>query len=76
MLCVTCFAQNTSPVNVIEFNKIPNGIMDEGKLDRNQLEDNDNNPVCLVKKKAQGFDEATLQKLIFVPKNIMIFQRL
>lgn len=76
LFCFAALAQNTSPVNVIEFNKIPNGIMDEGKLDRNQLEDYDNNPVCLVKVKAQGFDEATLQKLIFVPKNIIIFQRL
>ncbi len=80
LLCITFFsitsqAQNTSPVYVVEFNKIQNGIMDEGKLQKNQLEDYDNNPVCLVKVKAQGFDEATLQKLVFVPRNIMIMHK-
>ena len=74
-LSITSQAQNTSPVYAIEFNKIQNGIMDEGKLEKNQLEDYDNNPVCLVKVKSQGFDEATLQKLIFVPRNIMIMHK-
>ncbi len=74
-LSITSQAQNTSPVYVVEFNKIQNGIMDEGKLQKNQLEDYDNNPVCLVKVKAQGFDEATLQKLVFVPRNIMIMHK-
>lgn len=72
---MTSLAQNTSPVNVIEFDKIQNGIMDEGKLQKNQLEDYDNNPVCEIKVKAQGFDESILQKLIFVPKNIMIMHK-
>ncbi|MCQ2313924.1 MAG: SUMF1/EgtB/PvdO family nonheme iron enzyme [Bacteroidales bacterium] len=72
---VTLFAQNTSPVYVVEFNKILGGIMDEEKIPKNQREDYDNNPVCLVKVKAQGFDEATLQKLIFVPRNIMIMHK-
>ncbi len=75
LLGVTSSAQNTSPVYVIEFNKIMNGIMDEGKLQKNQLTDYDDNPVCLVKVKAQGFDEATLQKLIFVPRNIMMMHK-
>ena len=74
-LSITSLAQNTSPVYVIEFNKILNGIMDEGKLQKNQLTDYDDNPVCLVKVKAQGFDEATLQKLIFVPRNIMMMHK-
>ncbi len=74
-LSITSQAQNTSPVYVVEFNKIQNGIMDEGKLQRNQLEDYDSNPVCLVKVKAQGFDEATLQKIVFVPRNIMIMHK-
>ncbi len=68
-------AQNTSPVYAIEFNKIQNGIMDEGKLQKNQLTDYDDNPVCLVKVKSQGFDEATLQKIVFVPRNIMIMHK-
>ncbi len=74
-LSITSLAQNTSPVYVVEFNKIQNGIMDEGKLQKNQLEDYDNNPVCLVKVKAQGFDEATLQKIVFVPHNVMIMHK-
>ncbi|MBP9994817.1 MAG: hypothetical protein KBT67_07780, partial [bacterium] len=65
-LSITSQAQNTSPVYAIEFNKIQNGIMDEGKLQKNQRTDYDDNPVCEIKVKAQGFDEATLQKLIFV----------
>ena len=38
----------TSPVYAIEFNKIMNGIMDEGKLQKNQLADYDDNPVCKI----------------------------
>ena len=72
---ITSLAQNTSPVYAIEFNKIMNGIMDEGKLQKNQLTDYDDNPVCLVKVKSQGFDEATLQKLVFVPRNVMIMHK-
>lgn len=75
LLGVTSSAQNTSPVYVIEFNKIMNGIMDEGKLQKNEREGYDNNPVCEIKVKAQGFDEATLQKLIFVPRNIMMMHK-
>ncbi len=74
-LSITSQAQNTSPVYVVEFNKIQNGIMDEGKLQKNQLTDYDDNPVCLVKVKAQGFDEATLQKIVFVPRNVMIMHK-
>ena len=74
-LSITSQAQNTSPVYVVEFNKIQNGIMDEGKLQKNQLTDYDDNPVCLVKVKSQGFDEATLQKLVFVPRNVMIMHK-
>ncbi len=74
-LSITSQAQNTSPVYVVEFNKIQNGIMDEGKLQKNQLTDYDSNPVCLVKVKAQGFDEATLQKIVFVPRNVMIMHK-
>ncbi len=72
---ITSLAQNTSPVYVVEFNKIMNGIMDEGKLQKNQLTDYDDNPVCLVKVKSQGFDEATLQKIVFVPRNVMIMHK-
>ncbi len=74
-LSITSQAQNTSPVYAIEFNKIQNGIMDEGKLQKNQLTDYDDNPVCLLKVKSQGFDEATLQKIVFVPRNIMIMHK-
>ena len=74
-LSITSKAQNTSPLYVVEFNKIQNGIMDEGKLQKNQLTDYDDNPVCLVKVKSQGFDEATLQKLVFVPRNVMIMHK-
>ena len=52
-LSIMSLAQNTSPVYVVEFNKIPNGIMDEGKLQKNERTDYDDNPVCLVKVKAQ-----------------------
>ncbi len=72
---ITSKAQNTSPLYVVEFNKIQNGIMDEGKLQKNQLTDYDDNPVCLVKVKSQGFDEATLQKIVFVPRNVMIMHK-
>ncbi|MBP9995591.1 MAG: hypothetical protein KBT67_11785, partial [bacterium] len=65
-LSITSQAQNTSPVYVVEFNKILGGIMDEEKIPKNQRTDYDDNPVCEIKVKAQGFDEATLQKLIFV----------
>ena len=75
LLSITSLAQNTSPVYAIEFNKIMNGIMDEGKLQKNQLTDYDDNPVCLVKVKSQGFDEATLQKIVFVPRNVMIMHK-
>ncbi|MCQ2316813.1 MAG: PEGA domain-containing protein, partial [Bacteroidales bacterium] len=61
----TVSGQNTSPLKVIEFRMIPNGIMDEGRLEKNQRTDYDNNPVCEIKVKAQGFDEGVMQRFKF-----------
>ncbi|MBP9994942.1 MAG: hypothetical protein KBT67_08415, partial [bacterium] len=64
-LSITSLAQNTSPVKVIEFRMIPNGIMDEGRLEKKELTDYDDNPVCEIKVKAQGFDEGVMQRFKF-----------
>ncbi|MCQ2318171.1 MAG: SUMF1/EgtB/PvdO family nonheme iron enzyme [Bacteroidales bacterium] len=65
LLGITSLAQNTSPLKVIEFRMIPNGIMDEGRLEKNQRTDLDDNPVCEIKVKAQGFDEGVMQRFKF-----------
>lgn len=78
MFCgIASYAQkdkNTSPINVLSFNLVPNGIMDEGELvdengkpDKKKLFDLNDNPVCLVKVKAQGFDESILKNLTITP---------
>ncbi|MCQ2315583.1 MAG: SUMF1/EgtB/PvdO family nonheme iron enzyme [Bacteroidales bacterium] len=64
-LSITSQAQNTSPVKVIEFRMIPNGTMDELRLEKNQRTDYDDNPVCEIQVKAQGFDEEVMQRFKF-----------
>ncbi len=64
-LSITSLAQNTSPVKVIEFRMIPNGTMDELRLEKNQRTDYDDNPVCEIQVKAQGFDEEVMQRFKF-----------
>lgn len=64
-LSIMLSAQNTSPVKVVEFRMIPGGIMDELRLEKNQRTDYDDNPVCEIKVKAQGFDEEVMQRFKF-----------
>ena len=64
-LSITSQAQNTSPLKVIEFRMIPGGIMDELRLEKNERTDFDDNPVCEIKVKAQGFDEGVMQRFKF-----------
>ena len=64
-LSITSLAQNTSPLKVVEFRMIPGGIMDELRLEKNQRTDYDDNPVCEIKVKAQGFDEEVMQRFKF-----------
>ena len=64
-LSITSLAQNTSPLKVVEFRMIPGGIMDELRLEKNERTDFDDNPVCEIKVKAQGFDEEVMQRFKF-----------
>ncbi len=84
MFCgIASYAQkdkNTSPINVLSFNLVQSGIMNEGELedengkpDKKKLFDANNNPVCLVKVKAQGFDESILEKLRIKPRGTIRF---
>ena len=63
MLSMAAFGQ--SPIKVKEFRMLPNGIMDPGRLTKDQQTDYDGNKVCLIKVKPVGIDEATFQKLTF-----------
>lgn len=83
MFCgIASYAQkeeNTSPIQVANFEKVQNGIMDtgelndeNGKLDMKKYKDKNNKVVCLVKVKAQGFDESILKKVFFVPRSVQI----
>ena len=63
MLSMAAFGQ--SPIKVKEFRMLPNGIMDPGRLTKDQQTDYDGNKVCLIKVRASGIGEETMQRLTF-----------
>ena len=63
MLSMAAFGQ--SPIKVKEFRMLPNGIMDAGVLEKDQQTDYDGNKVCLIKVRAFGIGEETMQRLTF-----------
>ena len=63
MLSMAAFGQ--SPIKVKEFRMLPNGIMDAGRLTKDQQTDYDGNKVCLIKVRAFGIGEETMQRLTF-----------
>ena len=63
MLSMAAFGQ--SPIKVKEFRMLPNGIMDAGILTKDQQTDYDGNKVCLIKVRAFGIGEETMQRLTF-----------
>ncbi|MGN0088282.1 MAG: SUMF1/EgtB/PvdO family nonheme iron enzyme [Candidatus Limimorpha sp.] len=63
MLSMAAFGQ--SPIKVKEFRMLPNGIMDAGVLTKEQQTDYDGNKVCLIKVRASGIGEETMQRLSF-----------
>ena len=63
MLSMVAFGQ--SPIKVKEFRMLPNGIMDPGRLTKDQQTDYDGNKVCLIKVRAFGIGEETMQRLSF-----------
>ena len=63
MLSMAAFGQ--SPIKVKEFRMLPNGIMDAGVLTKDQQTDYDGNKVCLIKVRAFGIGEETMQRLSF-----------
>ncbi len=63
MLSMAAFGQ--SPIKVKEFRMLPNGIMDAGILTKDQQTDYDGNKVCLIKVRAFGIGEETMQRLSF-----------
>ena len=63
MLSMAAFGQ--SPIKVKEFRMLPNGIMDAGVLTKDQQTDYDGNKVCLIKVRAFGIGEETMQRLTF-----------
>ena len=63
MLSMAAFGQ--SPIKVKEFRMLPNGIMDPGVLTKDQQTDYDGNKVCLIKVRAFGIGEETMQRLSF-----------
>ena len=72
LLGLYAFAQNTSPLVVKDFVLKSNEIIDMEQIPKFNRTDLDNNPICRIKVKAQGFEEGTLQKFMFVPKGIEI----
>ena len=63
MLSMAAFGQ--SAIKVKEFRMLPNGIMDPGRLTKDQQTDYDGNKVCLIKVRAFGIGEETMQRLTF-----------
>ena len=63
MLSMAALGQ--SPIKVKEFRMLPNGIMDPGVLTKDQQTDYDGNKVCLIKVRAFGIGEETMQRLTF-----------
>ena len=63
MLSMAAFGQ--SPIKVKEFRMLPNGIMDPGRLTKDQQTDYDGNKVCLIKVRPSGIGEETMQRLTF-----------
>ena len=63
MLSMAAFGQ--SPIKVKEFRMLPNGIMDPGRLTKDQQTDYDGNKVCLIKVRPFGIGEETMQRLSF-----------
>ena len=72
LLGLFAFSQNTSPLVVKDFVLKSNEIIDMEQIPKFNRTDLDNNPICRIKVKAQGFEEGILQKFVFVPKGIEI----
>ena len=72
LLGFSAISQNSSPLVVKDFVLKSNEIIDMEQIPKFDRTDMDNNPICRIKVKAQGFEEGTLQKFVFVPKGVQI----
>ena len=70
LLCLTAFSQNTSPLKMINFHKIPNEMVDLYELKQlaGRDSDFDSNKAALIKVKAQGFSEKTMNEFTPFPR--------
>ena len=70
LLCLTAFSQNTSPLKMINFHKIPNEMVDLYELKQlaGRDSDFDSNKAALIRVKAQGFSEKTMNEFIPFPR--------
>lgn len=65
-------SQNVSPILVKDFVQKTTEKLDKELVPKKNWTDNDNNPICLVKVKADGFDGSLMQKFLFVPNGLEI----
>lgn len=70
LLCLTAFSQNTSPLKMINFHKIPNEMvyLYELKQLAGRDSDFDSNKAALIRVKAQGFSEKTMNEFTPFPR--------
>ena len=72
LACFMAFSQNTSPVLVKDFVQVTTEKIDKEGVPKQNWTDNDNNPICLIKVKASGFESSLMQKFMFVPNGLEI----
>lgn len=65
-------SQNVSPILVKDFVQKTTEKLDKELVPKKNWTDNDNNPICLVKVKADGFEGSLMQKFLFVPNGLEI----
>lgn len=72
LACFMAFSQNTSPVLVKDFVQVTTEKINKEGVPKQNWTDNDNNPICLIKVKASGFESSLMQKFMFVPNGLEI----
>lgn len=72
MTCLVALSQNSSPLMVKDFVQNTTEKVDKEMVPKRNWTDNDNNPICLIKVKASGFESSIMQKFLFVPSGLEI----
>lgn len=65
-------SQNVSPIIAKDFVQKTTEKLDKELVPKKNWTDNDNNPICLIKVKADGFEGSLMQKFLFVPNGLEI----